>query len=322
MKNVDIFITDLMTLRYIIPFARRLQKKCYLTFGVKINNTNIAGFNTEANLKHCFCVLEKNLSGEIHVDILDQDLSSQYRSTDVLLAVDNKFDNNYDYSHKYTIQHCYDTQHRDNWIYPKQTTAIVNNQFYADVFSRSCAITNYLVSPIPPTFWDMPWIDNNSSKDITLFYPENGFHRQAIEIFDFCTSLGYRVIIKQRGKNQPIPKIKQFTDHVVVDELWYPSESILLPNQSVLSIGFGTTAYVDICAAGLEFIDIALPPYAKEYAKPTIENYHFASDVEYAKIVIENILNNPKNKSARSEERSIGGDEFVAQLLQHMDRVT
>jgi hypothetical protein len=70
-------------------------------------------------------------------------------------------------------------------------------------------------------------------------------------------------------------------ENVFYDDLWYPTESILLPIISNFSVGLGTSAYTDLVHLNREFIDLSIPDYSKKYYKPQKENFTSISSDYY-----------------------------------------
>jgi len=150
------------------------------------------------------------------------------------------------------------------------------DQYYAD-HVKSLG-NNAIVQPYPVTLWDYKNTISAAihskmlkNKLVTMFYPETGSHDIFKCVYEYLLAQGYEIYVKQRAKNQGVPS---YIKNIVYDEVWYPSESILLPVISDFCVGFGTSAYTDLVFLNRDFIDICIPNYAKQYYKPDRKNFY------------------------------------------------
>jgi hypothetical protein len=104
-------------------------------------------------------------------------------------------------------------------------------------------------------------------KVVTLLYPDAGHAALADAIVDELEDAGYFVYVKQRRKWQPIGT--QLGMHVY-DDLWYPSEALMLPLVSDVTIGFGSTACLDLVEVGVNYVNVDVWP---RLLHPDFENY-------------------------------------------------
>lgn len=159
----------------------------------------------------------------------------------------------------------------------KQKFVLASRDYEEDYRKISTLPCVYL--PIPVTYCDWEYSKksgenhiNNANKNVTIFYPESGYTDLVDKLISKIFDMGLTVSIKQRRKNQSVAA-KDSRVKVFYDEQWFPSESIFLPLNSICSVGFGTSAYVDATVAGLNFIDVPLPSYAQKYMKPKLDNF-------------------------------------------------
>jgi hypothetical protein len=245
------------------------------------------------------------------------------------------------YKKRYCVQFYYDWE---GW--PKGTgygnkikqneAYIAVDKFYHDDIKSYYPNFEVLVPPSPTSFWS---IDSNNSQELIksvqdtikknskkskiafLFYPEEGNKELVEKVISFLSDNDCAVIIKQRRKNQPIPPSFYNTDDVFItyDEIWYPSEGVVLPYISDLCIGFGTSAYVDIVAIGKKFIDICLYDYSLAYSKPiSNSNYYQAKQDEKSlitsiqKTILKALRNNTDLIFKNSNKKNL---EFLNAIL-------
>ena len=118
---------------------------------------------------------------------------------------------------------------------------------------------NCVVPPTPVTLWDMESHLSASSTafDVVLFYPDQLDADIADRLLGRLFFEGFKVCVKQRRKWQ---LVKLQTCTVVYDDVWYPSESFVLPLKSRVAIGFGSSAYSDLIEAGIRYINVDLHP--------------------------------------------------------------
>lgn len=118
-------------------------------------------------------------------------------------------------------------------------------------FAVQHGVPNVVVSPFPVPFWkyDDALLDDNH---ITVLYPDSGDNDLASKSVQHILDQGFNVTVKQRKKHQIIRSAGKH----VYDEIWYPPEAIELPLMSRFTLAFGSTAYTDLVAAGVNYINI------------------------------------------------------------------
>lgn len=215
------------------------------------------------------------------------------------------------------IQNGFDyTQIRNKQTKLKQKFVLASRDYEEDYRKISTLPCVYL--PIPVTYCDWEYSKKfgekrieDASKNITIFYPESGYTDLVDKLISKIFDMGLTVSIKQRRKNQSVA-VKDSRVKVFYDEQWFPSESIFLPLNSICSVGFGTSAYVDATVAGLNFIDVPLPSYAQQYLKPKLDTLSII-DVSKADILTE-ILNSIE-QLAKAKNVPVPADTNYEQML-------
>lgn len=185
---------------------------------------------------------------------------------DVLFTVEG-YDCGLSGTKTYAIQHGFDYRGSASGC-PAETIHIMSAQEYADDLQLRNPGRRAVVSPLPISVWELDWTSSdflNSTRRATIFYPENGLHVLVRSVIKDLQQRGWQVHVKQRSKNQSVPDIGVGVHY---DRDWYPSESIYLPGMSDVCIGFGTSAYTDLVPAGINFVDVPVPDYSREYIKP------------------------------------------------------
>lgn len=272
MEFDNVFYVDSMTtLRYAIPFIKTVKK--LLNKEVMLIYSVACRHKYNSNIKYENLLQEICKKHQILFANQEEDLRVNSIKTRNLFCLENTSEEiiceNY-----YSFQHGFDYTGlcKKNF----NTTYLVTEQH----FKNELANLNIksIVQPTPVAFWDWDYYLNEfmtskefleKEKIVTMFYPENGSHEIFKQIKEKLDSIGYTIYVKQRRKNQTVPK--EF-NNVFYDDMWYPSESIFLPMMSDLLIGFGTSAYTDLIHINRSFIDLCIPDYSKNYYKPQVEN--------------------------------------------------
>ena len=143
-----------------------------------------------------------------------------------------------------------------------------------------------IASPFPISCWNMSWSRPSRPLQACIFYPEDGHHQLVTAVVEGLQSQGVTVSIKQRAKNQNIPDTLRSICDVYYDSSWWPSESIVLPLASDVTIGFGTSAYTDLIPMGVNFIDVPIPEYSQVYFKPKQQNMRVMSPTVTAEQIV------------------------------------
>lgn len=282
------FLVECMTsLRYIIPLAKRLRSTnpdVKITFYSKTSQK----YNCpKRNLNTLNEILKQTLGSE--VKFFDEKNIVTKIKTRVLLVVESvpsaDHDHVFVYDKKYCIQHGTDYENfairADN-----KTTYLTASGLYSEIIKKDYNESLKIIeSKIPISLWTMNDYEyqrlvgilketflKDYKKSMCIFYPENGYHKEVIDIINEFKN-EYFIFIKQRAKNQKPHNSINFSENpnviVVYDTYWYPSEAVILPYICDVSVGFGTSAYVDIVEYGSNFVDWPLPDYSNRYAKPT-----------------------------------------------------
>lgn len=122
-------------------------------------------------------------------------------------------------------------------------------------------------------------------KVMTVFYPDLGTTDIANSLISKFVTMGWHVYVKQRRKHQGIST--SLGDHRY-DEDWSPSESILLPLASDVTVGFGSTAYLDLCDVNVPYVNIDVKPNEYPWCRmlhPMSQSYVRITDPDVDSIV-------------------------------------
>jgi hypothetical protein len=206
----------------------------------------------------------------------------------VLFTIENTSKHRFNYEKNYSIQHGFDyVVHGEK---ADSKTVYICHSEASGLDLQLKYKLNYIIPPIPVAFSNLKiQIDYakkliKSNKDIIfIFFPERSSVKLIKSIIKYLKKRNFYIIVKQRRKNQRVPK-RIGADLIVYDDIWYPSESIFYPLISKFVIGFGTTAYIDLCEIGINFIDNAITPYSKKggvYLKPNLKNFWYIEDDFY-----------------------------------------
>ncbi len=300
---IDFIVYDMSHLRYFAPFAVSLKRLGFKTrwlisrSSVKYNSIHsdrVSQVEEIGRAAGCeiFDVFDQNASGRCAITIETGTPSDKIPSRyDAVLSMQHGFD--------------YTTRERSSG---ENVLNVMWDQIYADHHATIKKGCKYLVPPTPVPFW----IDMTSARDLagpgriaTVFYPEHGYHSEAMSVCVELLSQGITPIVKQRRKNQTVPQMNGC--EITYDEIWHPSESIFYPVCSEICVGFGTSAYADAVAAGLTFVDCTAPKYSASYLKPTSDRY-FQCQVGDQVQTVKQAL---QNKSCFIESTQDERDEFV-----------
>jgi len=286
--RVCFLVQNLTSLRYFAPIIELIRDEpdLEIIFGVVRHGIKYNRLTTDKNY---------NIFRKIKSSIVPKAKIIFYKDSkikcDVLFTCEGADLNSFDFKRHYAIQHSFDYIISGRRASSK-TIYLVNSEVYGLDFQKRHK-TEYIIPPVPVAFSNInrqiDFAKNhiNTSKEIVfIFFPEEGSIRLVRSIISYLKKKDYYVIIKQRRKNQLVPK-KMGMDLIVYDDIWYPSEAIFYPIIAKCVIGFGTSAYTDICEVGINFIDNAVPKYSRkggfemihmnkryniEYLKPNLEN--------------------------------------------------
>jgi len=307
---IDFIVYDMTHLRYFAPFTRSLTRLGFRTrwlivvSNIKYNSINADRVNRVREIAQ--------LSG---CEIIDY-----FKGETGRCAVTVETGSPADLIHmKYDVvismQHGFDYTSPDR-VSPKNVLNIMWDQAYVDQHFKTKSGFFYEIPYNPVAFW----VDKMDCEKIagkrriaTVFYPEIGFHDNAVRACRTLISLGIKPVVKQRRKNQAVPEIAGCD--IVYDDMWHPSESIVYPIVSEICVGFGTSAYTDAIAAGLTFVDCTAPKYSNVYVKPISSRYFHCQPGNEASVILE-ALSTPSDFKKMSEADQ---DIFVAKVMERMN---
>lgn len=272
MIKIAFIVTDMTFLRHFLPLIEVIQS---LNIETKIY---FLIDSVQAQSKYCSItknkiILEKIVT-EKNIICLE---SASNENFDVVFTVEEVCANFKDVlksaKKNYSLQYFFDYRSRkENSLFTK----IACDEFFVEDIKKYS--DKILVSPVPPTLYKLDELVkyglskvgdvSHSHRHVTVFYPETGGENLVTQIVEDLYNEGYKIHIKQRRKNQAIPKTLDKIASLHYDDEWYPSESYYLPTISDFCVGFGTSAYCDLTSVGINFLDIALTSYSRTYLKP------------------------------------------------------
>ncbi len=178
---------------------------------------------------------------------------------DVLFSINCLDSDKFDYKKHYAIHHGFDEIKN----YDSKTIFLCSSEEYGLHF-QSRYNAQFLVTPLPVAFSNINrQIDfarnkiDTDKKIALIFFPFYGHVRLVRSIIKYLKSKNFFILIKQRKKDQRVPK-KIGADLIIYDDIWYPAEATFYPLISTLVIGFDTSAYMDLTKIGVPFIDNAI----------------------------------------------------------------
>ena len=312
------FLLECMTsLRYIIPLAKRVRSAkpdAKISFYAKENRK----YNcTKRNLNTLNQILKQFKGSEFK--FFDEKNIVTKIKTRVLFVVEcvpsAEQGHVFIYDKKYCIQHGTDYENFASRADDKTTYLTTSSLYSSKINEAYNSELKTIESNLPLSLWDIKdrdhqqlitFIQQNFLKDyeksMCIFYPEHDYHKEVIDIINEFKD-EYFIFIKQRVKSQRIhPSIdstKNTNIKLVVDGRWYPSEAVIFPYVCDVSVGFGTTAYIDIVKSGSNFVDWPLPDYSKQYTKP-LENKNFrvVSSHEEAVSAVKDLVSDVSHKKS------------------------
>jgi len=259
------YIDDMTSLRYAMPFiktSKRLLNKDVVLIYDQHKKNKYNSFSN--NINRLLEIIKDN-------DIISLDITNDSQIiVENLFCVENTIVKKISFQRIYSIQHGFDYTVLANSI--KNVTYLVTEEFFQKALKSQDI--DAIIQPIPVSFWDWDYYCKYLQKNFqsflnehtaVLFYPENGIQDIFQNVFDVIKTAGYHTCVKQRRKAQPIPG---HYNRIFYDDIWYPTESILLPMLGDLCIGLGTSAYTDVVHLKRQFIDMSIPSYSKNYYKP------------------------------------------------------
>ena len=306
--KIALICESMTDLRYFLPLCRTLDR-IERDINVYLYYTSSGKYNAvDRNLEVFLSILSQGSFSNIRISHISN-LNISRSIFDFLFTVEgiNTFNlkpgkenkptisDTIKFKKRFCIQHGFDYL---NFASSDKEYIVTSKCYSDDLIDRfSC---KSFISEIPISFWDIEdqlsliekgFKDKFSEKSVCIFYPEKGYHNEVLDIINFLIEKQYNIIIKQRKKNQGIPR--EYLNHqnifVSFDNLWYPSESIIGPAVTNFAIGFGTSAYFELAPAGVKYIDVAIPEYSKPfkvinsdqdvpfnkrgYVKPELDNF-------------------------------------------------
>jgi len=298
-------VSDLSSLRYYGPIIEFLKNENNVEIILSVRR-DANKYNTLLSEKNY--IILKNIVSTSFNPAKIIPMSNSKIKCNIAFTVENIDAYRFDCERHYAIQHAFDYTIPQN-IPTSNTIYLCNSEkFGKDIKSR--LNIEYIVPPLPVAFSNINRQIEfakrkiNTDKDIAfIFYSQLGLKRAARSVIKYLKKKGYFIIIKQRAKWQAVPS-NTGADLILYDEIWYPSESIFCPLISKIVIGFGTTAYTDLCEVGINFIDNAIPKYAKNYIKPDLNNFWYIENkfIKKTKEIIEEISPITNNIKIISED--------------------
>lgn len=257
------------SLRYAVPFVKTVKKIFNVSIPVVYRKSKYSSKYNSINLHEDRL---KNISSENDLEIID--FGSRSLTCEKLFAVENTF-TNIKFRSISSFQHGFDWSTLAKKC--RSATYLVTEEYFQkQIFDLGMRA---IVQPIPVVFWDwehnIKLIDSFgldlNKKCATLFYPQEGYHKQFTLIYERLKQLGYETNIKQRKKHQNIPNNFSLNYY---DEFWYPTESIFLPIASDVIVGFETSAYTDLVHINRDFIDFCITKESRNFYKPRQNNFY------------------------------------------------
>lgn len=240
------FVVDDMTmLRYYVPLSRRIHAfdaSIKQSFFLRLDNHKYNGLSNLANRDRCMEILDVycGYGNIVYDDAVEYDIVFQVESGSKLKC-----------KKRVAIQHGFDYVGHLNDLKSNVDVYICSSKETAN--EPSDAGLNCVVPPLPVSVWDLQNIVSVSDKPAVLvYYPDQGENELATQLVDCLEAANVRVIVKQRKKHQAIMSAGIH----VYDEMWYPSEAIVLASTSHLTIGFGSSAYTDLVPLGIKYVNI------------------------------------------------------------------
>jgi len=293
-------VFDLTMLRYYGPIIQHLKydKNIEFIMGYHTENQKYNGLKNGVNFEKYKEIVQ--LLGPI----TSIPYSEEKIDCDLLFSIENFNKEYFSYEKHIVIQHGFD------YIYgapntDSKSSYMCNSEMYGLDIQKRFNL-EYCVPPLPVTLSNFNYQIEfakkqiETTKDIAfILYPEVGHKRLVNSIIKYLRKKDFFIIIKQRKKNQKVPK-RLGADLIIYDEIWYPSESIFYPLISKIVLGFGSSAYTDLAEAGINYVDNAVMEYATTsgyYLKPNLENFWYIEKdfVEESKLLIDKLFSEEIN---------------------------
>lgn len=247
--QIGYVVPDLTHLRYYIPFSRRasLTLEATNTFLLLRGNAKYNGLANDDNCKKCVELIKRYCP--------KSKIADDQFSADLAVQVERGWNNRRDIDAKRRISLSHGFDYTFQRGEPSGVDAYLCSSDLSAQHAASFGVQNVLTTPFPVCLWSMDELFSESGvwpRSVTLFYPDVGDTDIAGSIVDSLIEKGFTVFVKQRRKHQ---KIRCGGTHVY-DDVWYPSEAIVFPIATDVTIGFGSSAYVDLVPAGVRYINV------------------------------------------------------------------
>lgn len=309
------YLPDATSLRYYIPLIRSLiERSCFDEYYVFYTRRNVKynGLYHANVFDACVRAMQLYIPSAVMIDV-DADIHCS-TECDALFTIEcGTWLDTFSFGTHFAIQHGVDARLGLSKHSHKRTIYLVTSPIYID----GCDVRYEVVSPISCWLHDSYVLASNASY-VCVFYPENGLNEYVITLCDMIAdTFGLGVVIKQRSKSQRVPA----TNHTVMyDTVWYPSESIVVPLRSLVTVGFGTSAYTDLAHCGVPFVDVTVTDYSVLYPKPKLDNFLSIDCVKH-NVLLHNIsalFQRSHDACAQSISLHPTIDESIAMIMNHV----
>lgn len=293
--DISYTIDDMTSLRYYVPLLKsiyRLRPDLKQAFIYKTDNFKYNGLGQNQNLirfqKICkeiqyeldpLCIFEyKNINST------DSEISCHTMITIEYSLMNIKHEYCISLAHGFDSILCYSKKLKDFCDVFICDKMFENHEKLTDV--------NKMHPPIPISMLlakEYQDIKEDQEKTATVFYPDLDLNEFADNIIAELCRKKYYVYIKQRKKWQKITAhVAPNEGEIIYDNHWSPSESILCPLISDVTIGFGSTAYIDLVPIGIPFINVDVKhnqhPW-NQMIHPICENYVHTTSTNVNEII-------------------------------------
>lgn len=119
---------------------------------------------------------------------------------------------------------------------------------------------------------------NDTQPVVTFYYPQSDLTHAVEKMYDALSAVGAFVVFKQRRKHGEIPK--KFKNRVY-DDVWFPSESIILPMLSTVCVCMGSGVYLELEEAGLRCVEYNVTEFSQHYLRgQNTESFYSSDDLD------------------------------------------
>lgn len=290
---------DLTHLRYFIPFSRCLHRcasDIEQSFFLPRGNPKYNGLRSDTNYSACqrliaqHCPYASETDGSGNFDIVIQVEVGAYLKCD----------------RRISLEHGFDYAFRASELKEQVETYVCSSELTRD--HASSLGVPAIISPLPVCMWDVGETQATPSTAL-LFYPDQGDADIANEVIEHLEKQGFLVFVKQRRKWQ---SISGGGTHLY-DDVWYPSEAVVVPLASDLVIGFGSSAYVDLVPMGVTYVNIDI-----HHDRGPWSAFVHPIDKNYVRVTDRNLIFETLDRvtaSTRSISRSIPDAELIDAFL-------